>query len=192
MDGDLSPSAGGLIPGGVAVLKNTLGVVAQTGGEPAVPGMIPGGIASHPIPGRGSSNPERGTGGSWDDSRWCSVEETVLFIPGHRFCLYQGVFSHTSGLTVASALMAGIFLPNGCDGVYMAGVWTGMAAGSPSGQSLRVPGLWVAWTNDQGQQTLAARRRRSSTSYLGVWCGAAADTRSQASLGQLHQPLYRD
>ena len=67
--------------------------MAQTGGEPAVPGMIPGGIASHPIPGRGSSNPERGTGGSWDDSRWCSVEETVLFIPGHRFCLVTPVAS---------------------------------------------------------------------------------------------------
>ena len=135
---------GGLIPGGVTVLKNTSGVVAQTGGEPAVPGMILGGIASHPIPGRGSSNPERGTGCSWYDSRWCSIEETVLFIVGHRFCLYQGVSSHTSGLAVASALMAGILLPSGCDGVYVAGVWTGMAGGSPAGQSLQVPGLWVA------------------------------------------------
>ena len=70
-------------------------------------------------------------------------------IPGgvaskRQFCLYQvtvsvyirGVFSHTSDLAVASALMAGILLPSSCDGVYMAGVWTGMAAGSPSGQSL--------------------------------------------------------
>ena len=79
--------------------------------------MIPGGIASHPIPGRGSSNPERGTGGSWDDSRWCSVEETVLFIPGRRFCLYQGVLNHTSDLAAASALMACRLLPSGCDGV---------------------------------------------------------------------------
>ena len=61
--------------------------MAQTGGEPAVPGMIPGGIASHPIPGRDSSSPQRGAGCSWDDSRWCSVEETVLFISG-------GVYSH--------------------------------------------------------------------------------------------------
>ena len=68
--GDLSPSAAGLIPGGVTVLKNTRDVVAQTGGEPAVPGMIPGGVASHPIPGRDSSNPQRGAGCSWDDSRW--------------------------------------------------------------------------------------------------------------------------
>ena len=95
--------------------------------------MIPGGIASHPIPGRGSSNPERGTGGSWYDSRWCSVEETVLFIPGHCFCLYQGVLNHTSDLAAASALMACRLLPSSCDGVYVAGVWTGMAAGSPSG-----------------------------------------------------------
>ena len=65
--------------------------MAQTGVEPAVPGMIPGGIASHPIPGRGSSNPEQGTGGSWDDSRWCSIEETVLFIPGHRLFISGGV-----------------------------------------------------------------------------------------------------
>ena len=79
VDGDLSPSAGGLIPGGVTVLKNTRGVVARIqgrascsrddsrwcsvtsntrkgssnpGGELVVPGMIPGGIASRPIPGR--------------------------------------------------------------------------------------------------------------------------------------------
>ena len=79
VDGDLSPSEGGLIPGGVTVLKNTRGVVARIqgrascsrddsrwcsitsntrkgssnpGGELVVPGMIPGGVASHPIPGR--------------------------------------------------------------------------------------------------------------------------------------------
>ena len=44
--------------------------MAQTGGEPAVPGIIPGGVALHPIPGRDSSNPQRGVGCSWDDSRW--------------------------------------------------------------------------------------------------------------------------
>ena len=128
----------------MTVLKNTRGVAAQTSGEPAVPGMIPGGIASHPIPGRGSSNPERGTGGSWDDSRWCSVEETVLFTVGHRFSLYQGVSIHTSGLAVASALIAGILLPSGCGGVYVAGVWIAMAGGSPAGQSLQYLRLWVA------------------------------------------------
>ena len=52
VDGDLSPSAGGLIPGGVTVLKNTRGVVARIHGEPAVPGMVPGGVASRPIPGK--------------------------------------------------------------------------------------------------------------------------------------------
>ena len=46
VDGDLSPSAGGLIPGGVMVLKNTRGVVAR-------------------IQERASC--------SRDDSRWCSV-----------------------------------------------------------------------------------------------------------------------
>ena len=102
-------------------------------------------------------------------------------IPGgvaskRQFCLYQvtvsvyirGVFSHTSSLAVASALMVCRLLLSGGDSVYVAGVWTGMAAGSPSGQSLQYPGLWVPWTDDQGQQTLAARWRRSSTSYLGV------------------------
>ena len=79
VDGDLSPSAGGLIPGGVMVLKNTRGIVARIqgrascsrddsrwcsvtsntrkgssnpGGELVVPGMSPSGVASHPIPGR--------------------------------------------------------------------------------------------------------------------------------------------
>ena len=34
------------------------GGAAQTlGGEPAVPGIIPGGVASCPIPGRSGSNP---------------------------------------------------------------------------------------------------------------------------------------
>ena len=105
-----------------------------------------------------------------------------MFIEGHRFCSYKGVSSHTSGLAVASAWMAGILLPSGCDDVYAAGVWTGTAGGSPSGQSLQVPGLWAAWIDDQGQQTLAARRRRLSTSCLDVWRWAAADARSQAFL----------
>ena len=165
----------------MTVLENTRDVVTQTVGEPAVTGMIPGGVASHPIPGRDSSNPQRGTGCSWDDSRWCSIEKTVLFIAGHRFCLYQGVSIHTSGLAVASALMAGIILPSGCGGVYVAGVWIGMAGGSPAG-SLQYLGLWVAWIDDQGPQTPVARRRLSSTSCLGGWRRAAADTRSQASL----------
>ena len=73
VDGDLSPSAEGLIPGGVTVLKNTRGIVARIqgrascsrgdsrwcsitsntrrgssnpGGELVVPGMIPGGVVS--------------------------------------------------------------------------------------------------------------------------------------------------
>ena len=40
------------------VLNNTRGVAAQTlSGEPAVPAIIPGGVASCPIPGGSSSNP---------------------------------------------------------------------------------------------------------------------------------------
>ena len=92
--GDLSPSAGGLIPGGVTVLKNTSGVVAQTGGEPAVPGMIPGGIAPHLIPGRSSSNPERGTGGSWDDSRWCGRRDSFVYNRSPFLFIQGGVYSH--------------------------------------------------------------------------------------------------
>ena len=98
------------------------------------------------------------------------------------FCLYQRVSIHISGLAVANALMTGIILPSGYGGVYVAGVGTGMAGGSPAGQSLQYPGLWVAWTDDQGQWTPVARRRPSSTLCLGGWRGAAEDTRSQASL----------
>ena len=151
VDGDLSPSAGGLIPGGVPVLKNTRGVVAQTGGEPAVSRMIPGGIASHPIPGRVVRTlsgklavPGMMTGGVASKRQFCLYQVTVsVYI--------RGVFSHTSGLAVASALMACRLLPSSCDGVYVAGVGTGMVASPPSGQSLQYPGLWVAWTDDQGQ-----------------------------------------
>ena len=59
--GDLSPSAGGLIPGGVTVLNNTRGVAAQTGWRASC---------------------------SRDNSRWRSVKKTVLFIPGHRLFVY--------------------------------------------------------------------------------------------------------
>ena len=79
VDGDLSLSAGGLIPGGVTVLKNTMDIVARIqgrascsqedsrwcsvtsntrrgssnlGGELVVPGMILGGVVSRSIPGR--------------------------------------------------------------------------------------------------------------------------------------------
>ena len=96
----------------MTVLKNTRGVVARIRGEPTVPGMIPGGIASRPIPGRvvrtlggelvfpgmipsgvvSRPIPERvvqtlrrGTGVSWYDSRWCRVTSS-LFIAGH-LCL---------------------------------------------------------------------------------------------------------
>ena len=60
--------------------------MARIRGEPAVPGMIPGGIASHPIPGRVVRTrsgelvvPGMIPGGV--------ASTTSLFIPGHRFCL---------------------------------------------------------------------------------------------------------
>ena len=81
-------------------------------GEPVVPGMIPGGVASK--------------------RPFCSYQVTVfLFIPG--------VSIHTSGLAVASASMACTVLSSGCGGVYAAGVWSEMAGGSPAGRSLQFP-----------------------------------------------------
>ena len=96
------------------VLKNTRGVVA-------VPGMIPGGIVSHPIPGR-----------------VVQTRSGELVVPGmipggvasRQGCLYQvtvsvysrGVLNHTSDLAAASALIACKRLSSGCDGVCVAGV----------------------------------------------------------------------
>ena len=111
--GNLSPSAGGLIPGGVTVLNNTRGVAAQTGW---------------------------GASCSRDNSRWCSVKKTVfVYTRSPSFCLYQGVSIHTSGLAVASASMAGTVPSSGCGGVYAAGVWSEMAGGSPAGRPLQYP-----------------------------------------------------
>ena len=42
-------------------------------GEPAVPGIIPGGVARGLIPGRSGSSPKRGANCSREDSRWYSV-----------------------------------------------------------------------------------------------------------------------
>ena len=70
--------------------------MARTGGEPAVPRMIPGGIASHPIPGR--------------VVRTLSGELVVLgMIPGgvaskRQFCLYQVTVSvYIRGVLVTPA-----------------------------------------------------------------------------------------
>ena len=52
----------------------------------------------------------------------------------------------------------------------MADVWTGMAGGSPAGQSLQYLGLWVAWLDDQGQQIPVARRVYRLPR---VWAGGA-------------------
>ena len=73
------------------------------------------------------------------------------------------MLSRTSGLAAASAWMACRRPSSDGDGVYVAGVSTGMAAGSPSPRPLPDPGLWAAWIVVQEQQIRE----------LSVWaCGA--------------------
>ena len=90
----------------------------ESRGEPAVPGMIPGGVASRPIPGR----VVRTLGG-----------ELVVpgMIPGgvaskRQFCLYQVTFFvYSRGCLVtpaASAWMACKRPSSGCFSVCVAGV----------------------------------------------------------------------
>ena len=178
------------------VLNNTRDVAAQTSsGEPAVPGIIPGGVAPRPITGRSGSNPERGAGCSRDDSRWCSVKKTLLFITSHRLLVYTRVdLIHTSGLAEASVSTVCTLQSSGCGGVCGFGAWPTVvlvAGGSPAGWHHQCPIPWVAWIDDRGQQTPAAQRL-SSAACLGGRHGAATGTQSQASLLQLPQPLYGD
>ena len=72
-----------------------------------------------------------------------------------------GVLSRTSDFAAASAWMACRRMSSDGDGICVAGVSTGMAAGSPSPWPLPDPGLWAAWIVIQEQQTQAARQRRS-------------------------------
>ena len=81
---DFSPSAGGLILGGVTALKNTRGVVARIQGRASCSWDDSKWCSVTSNTREGSSNLERGTGGSWYDSRWCSVDD--------QFCLYQVTF----------------------------------------------------------------------------------------------------
>ena len=67
--------------------------MARIQGEPTVPGKIPGGVASRPNTRKGSSNPGRGTGVSWYDSKWCSVPSNTRkgsSIPG-RGTVFPGM-----------------------------------------------------------------------------------------------------
>ena len=121
VDGDLSPTAGGLIPSGVTVLKK-----------------YQGGSVSNP----GRANCSR------EDSRWCSVmsntrkgssnpggelvlpgidpsgvtSRLLLFIAGHLFVYSMGMLNHTSDLAAASAWVACKRPSSGCDGVFSADV----------------------------------------------------------------------
>ena len=170
----------------MTVLKNTRGIVARIRGEPAVPEMIPGGVASRPIPGRvvrtlGGELVVPGMIPSGVVSRPIPgrVVQTLggeLVVPGvipggvasRLLCLCQvtfvynrGVLSRTSDLAAASAWMACRCPSSDGDGVCVAGVSTGMAAGSPSPRPLPDPGLWAAWIVVQEQQIRAARWRQS-------------------------------
>ena len=71
------------------------------------------------------------------------------------------MLSRTSDLAAVSAWMACRRPSSDGDGVCVASVSTGMAAGSPSPQPLADPGLWAAGIVAQEQQILAARRRQS-------------------------------
>ena len=69
----------GLIPGGVTVLKNTRGVVARIRWRASCSRDDSRWYSATSNTREGSSNPERGTGGSWDDSRWCSVKDKSVY-----------------------------------------------------------------------------------------------------------------
>ena len=112
VDGDLSPSVGGLIPGGVTVLEkyqgcsgsnpgrancsredsrwcsitsNTRKDSSNPGGELVFPGINPSGVVSRPIPGR-VVRTLAGTGVSWYKSKWCSVTSSSVYSRS-PFCL---------------------------------------------------------------------------------------------------------
>ena len=60
------------------------------------PGMISSGVVSPSNTRKGSSNPGRGTGGSWYDSRWCSLTSSSVYSRS-PFVYSQGgrgVYSH--------------------------------------------------------------------------------------------------
>ena len=89
-DGDLSPSTMGFIPGGVTVLKNTRGVVARIRGRANCSQDDSRWYSVTSNTREGSSNPEQGTGGSWYDSRWCSITATVFVYTRSPFLFISG------------------------------------------------------------------------------------------------------
>ena len=92
--GDFSPSAAGLIPGGVTVLKNTRGVVARIRGRASCSRDDSRWYSVTSNTREGSSNPEQGTGGSWDDSRWCSVKDKSVYTRSPFLFIAGGAQSH--------------------------------------------------------------------------------------------------
>ena len=160
------------------------GGAAQTlSGEPAVPGMIPGGVASRPIPVR---QLYRG---------WC--HQSSLFIAGRSFsCLHNtgGSFTRTNVLVEASVSTACRRQSRDCEGVFGIAAWQNAVLGaddSLAGWSRLCPAPWVAWIGDQERQLLAGQRQWLAV-CLGERCGAAAGRQSQASLYKLPQPLCGD
>ena len=139
------------------------------------------------------SDTGRGAGCSRDDSRWCSIKKSFLFITCHRLLVYTRVdLIHTSGLVEASASTACTLQPSGCGGVCGFGAWPNVvlvAGGSPAGWYHQCPIPCVAWIDGRGQRAPAVQRL-SSAACLGGRRGAATGTQSQASLLQLPQPLY--
>ena len=94
MVGDFSPSAGGLIPGGVTVLKNTRGVVARIRGRANCSRDDSRWYSVTSNTREGSSNPGRGTGGSWDNSRWCSLNDKSVYTRSPFLFIAGGTQSH--------------------------------------------------------------------------------------------------
>ena len=105
----------------MTVLKNTRGVVARIRGRASSSRDDFRWYSVTANTREGSLNPERGTGGSWDDSRWCSVNDKSFYTRS-PFLFIAGVINPTSDLAAASALMACKRLSSGCDGICVAGV----------------------------------------------------------------------
>ena len=61
------------------VLKNIRGIVAQIRGRASCSRDDSRWCSVTSNTREGSSNPERGTGGSWYDFRWCSVDDTSVY-----------------------------------------------------------------------------------------------------------------
>ena len=112
--------------------------MAQTlSGEPAVPGIIPGGVAS---------------------------KDLSVYNQSPSSCLYQRVPSiHTSGLVETSAWMACRPQLSDCGGVCGTGAGVVLLAGNPPSAWIPIsPTPWVAWIDGRGRQLLAGQRLSSA------------------------------